>query len=190
MRLRWHHRSGSCSSRAAPIPTSRSGSPSSSTSSSVTSSSRRSRTARRTAATRSRCAARTCSSSSPRATPSIGNLMELLIMINAARLGIREADHRGRALVLLRASGQEVATARADHGTPRRRHAAVSRSRSRAHDGSPRRASAGLLPHPGRPHDGDPALRAVRPRPQPAGADRCRFSRHGSHEARRASSPR
>ena len=49
-------------------------------------SSRRSRTARPTAGTRSRSAARTCSSSRSACDPVDQNLMELLIMINAARL--------------------------------------------------------------------------------------------------------
>ena len=57
------------------------------------------------------------------AAPSIGeHLMELLIMVNAAKL-TGEADHRRHPLVLLRAPGQEVPATRADHRAPRRRPA-------------------------------------------------------------------
>ena len=104
--------------------------------------------------------------------------------------GIRKADHGRRALVLLRPPGQEVAAARADHGAPRRGHAAVRGCGSCPHDGSPRRAGAGVLPHPRRSHDRDPALRAIRPGPQSRRSRSRPSPRTPGGRSSRASSPR
>ena len=73
-------------------------------------------------------------------------LMELLMMIDAASGASAHRDHRRDALVRLRAPGQEVGAARADHRPPRRRSARGRRRRPRAHDGPPRRPGPGLLP--------------------------------------------
>ena len=97
---------------------------------------------------------------------------------------VREADHRGDPLVLLRAPGQEVAAPRADHRPHGRRRPRDGRRRPRDHDGPPRRPGAGLLPHPGRPHGRGADVRAVRPRP-PRPGRRARRGRAG-HRARQA----
>ena len=104
--------------------------------------------------------------------------------------GLGETHHGCRPLVLLRAAGQEVAPARADHRSSRSGHAAVRRSGPRAHDGPSRRPGAGVLPHSGGSHDGDPALCAVRSRPQSRPADRRGVARHRAARSSRGSSPR
>ena len=63
----------------------------------------------RTAASRSRSAARTCSSSRPRASPIAQHLVGAPDHGQRREARVREADHRGDPLVLLRAPGQEVA---------------------------------------------------------------------------------
>ncbi len=50
-------------------------------------------------------------------------LMELLIMVDAAKRASARYDHRGHLALRLRASGQEVGRARADHREARRRPA-------------------------------------------------------------------
>ena len=117
-------RSGSWCSRGAATRSSRRRSPRSWASSSAACSSRRSPTARSTCATWRASAAPTSSSSSPPCRPVNDKLMELLIMIQAAKLASAQPRHRGHALLRLLAAGQEERRARAHHRAARGRPAA------------------------------------------------------------------
>ncbi len=74
------------------------------------------------------------------------HLMELLLMIQAAKLASAKRITAVDPLVPLRAAGPEGEAARADLGAPRRRHAAARRRRPRADDGPARGPDSGLLP--------------------------------------------
>ena len=141
-----------------------------STSTSARSTSRPSPTARSTAATRSRSAAPTSSSSSPLPPTSVRDDPERRADGAAGddrrRAGrLRPPDHRGDALVRLRAPGQEVGAARADLRPDRRQVPRGGGRRPRPHHGPPRRPGPGLLRRPARPHDRDADADPVRHRP-------------------------
>ena len=103
----------------------------------------------------------------------------------------REAHHRRHPVVLLRAPGQEVAAARADHRASRRRPARDRRRRPDDHDGPARRPGAGLLPHPRRPHGRGADVRPARPRlPRLRGESASPWRPTPAAQSSRASSPR
>ena len=97
------------------------------------------------------------------------NLMELLLMIQAAKLASAKRITAVIPALPVRAAGPQGEAARADLGAPRRRHAAAGGRRPRADDGPARRADPGLLHDPGRPHDEPAALRPALPRPRADG---------------------
>ena len=86
------------------------------------------------------------------------HVVELLVMINAARLA---SAHRITAVMPLfpyARQDKKSAAARADQRATPRGHAAGGRSGPRADDGSPRRADRRVLRGSRRPHDGAPAV--------------------------------
>ena len=99
------------------------------------------------------------------------NLMELMLMIQAAKLASAKRITAVMPALPVRAPGPQGEAARADLGAARRRHAPARRRRPRADDGPARRPDPGLLHDPGRPHDGAAALRAPLPRPRPTGPE-------------------
>ena len=96
--------------------------------------------------------------------------------------GLGQADHRGHAVLRLRAPGQEAPRPRADLGAPGRRPLQDRRRRPADHRRPARRPDPGLLRRPGRPPDGPADPRRLRPpevrrrsrspssRPTPAGS--------------------
>ena len=137
-----------------------------SASSSATSSSRRSRTTRRTRATSESIRGADVFLVQTGCTPVDKNLMELMLMIQAAKLASAKRITAVDAALPVRAPGPQGEAARADLRAPRRRHAPARRRRPRADDGPARRPDPGLLHDPRRPHDGAAALRAPLPRPR------------------------
>ena len=81
------------------------------------------------------------------------NLMELLLMIQAAKLASAKRITAVIPAFPVREAGPQGEAARADLGAPRRRHAAAGGRRPRADDGPACRTDPGLLHDPGRPHD-------------------------------------
>ena len=113
------------------------------------------------------------------------NLMELLLMIQAAKLASAKRITAVIPLVRVRAPGSQGEAARADLGAPHRGHAPAGRRGPRADDGPARRPGSGLLHDPGRPHDRPAALRALLPRHGPHGrGDRLRRARRRSGQVR------
>jgi len=78
-------------------------------------------TARSSCGSRSRCAAATRSSCRATPTPINKWIMEQLIMVDALKRASAKRDHRDRAVLRLRAAGQEAPRPRADLGAPHRR---------------------------------------------------------------------
>ena len=126
----------------------------------------RSRTARPTAATTSRSAAPTSSSCRPAAPPVDQHLMELLLMIQAAKLA---SAKRITAVIPWFPYARQDRKAKPREPISARLVAdmlQLAGRRPRADDGPARRPDPGLLHDPGRPHDGAAALRAALPRPR------------------------
>ena len=155
-------------------------------SSSARSRSRRSRTARPTAVTTSRSAAPTCSSSRPAAHPIDQHLMELFLLIQAAKLASakritavmplfpyarQDRKAKPREPISARFVADALQLAGADRVLTMDLHAGP---------------DPGLLHDPGRPHDGTAALRAPLPRPRPLRRrSRLRLARRGPRQAGR-----
>ena len=83
--------------------------------------------------------------------PVNASLMELLIMVDAAKRASARIDHGGHHALRLRAAGQEVRGPRADHRQARRRPADHRRRRPRHHDGPAPGPDPGLLQPAGEP---------------------------------------
>ena len=109
------------------------------------------------------------------------HLMELMIMIDAAKLASAKRITAVLPLYPVLAPGQEVPAARADHREARRRDDPVGRRRPRAHHGPACGPGAGLLRGSRRPHDGAADARAVLPRSRSARRARRGRPRHGPH---------
>ena len=123
-------------------------------SSSATSRSRSSPTARSTSASSSRCAVLMSSSSMSSCNPVNTSLMETAHHDRCGQARERTHDHRRHLSLPLRAPGQEVGRARADHSQARRRPADDRRRRPRHHDGPAPGSDPGLLRPVGEPPHG------------------------------------
>ena len=103
-----------------------------------------------------------------------------------AQAGLRQAHHRGLAVLPLRPPGQEGPRPRADLRPPRRRPVQDGRRRPHHERGPAHLADPGLLRRPGGPPDGHPAARRLHPDPRRRRQHHRRVPGHRPRPRRRA----